>query len=171
MNKAVLFNFTVDRENRKIQVVREFNAPLKLVWAAWTDPEILSSWWAPKPWRAEIKSLNFTEGGRWHYYMAGPNGERQWCLFDYEKIVPEQRYTGKDSFCDENEVMNDEKPKCFWDNKFIAQADKTLVKIDILFDNAAGLDTILEMGFREGFSMGLENLDEYLRMVLPEKLK
>ncbi|MHB1279027.1 MAG: SRPBCC family protein, partial [Bacteroidia bacterium] len=87
MNAAVLFNFLVDKENKKIRVERSFNAPLDLVWAAWTEPEILDQWWAPKPWRAETKSMDFRVGGRWLYCMAGPEGERHWCLFDYKTII------------------------------------------------------------------------------------
>lgn len=34
MNKAILFDFVVDKENNKIKVDREFNAPVDLVWAA-----------------------------------------------------------------------------------------------------------------------------------------
>ena len=111
MNATILFNFQVDKAARKIKVERSFNAPIDLVWAAWTDAEILDQWWAPKPWRAETKSQDFKEGGRWHYCMVGPNSERQWCLFDYKKIVPEKSYAGLDAFCDENGVINTAQPR------------------------------------------------------------
>ncbi len=41
-----------DAANKKLIVVREFDAPLEEVWRAWTDSKILDKWWAPKPWRA-----------------------------------------------------------------------------------------------------------------------
>lgn len=49
MSKAILFNFLVDKEKNQITVDRSFNAPLDLVWAAWTEAELLDQWWAPKP--------------------------------------------------------------------------------------------------------------------------
>ncbi|WP_276088245.1 SRPBCC domain-containing protein [Pedobacter sp. JY14-1] len=163
MNKAILFDFTVDKANRKINVDRSFNAPLELVWAAWTDASILDLWWAPKPWKTETKSMDFREGGRWHYSMVGPEGERHWCLFDYEQIEPEKRYSGMDSFCDENQVMNSEMPRMRWNNKFSAQdADSAVVNVEISFEKLEDLEKIIEMGFREGFTMGLGNLDEYI---------
>jgi len=163
MNKAILFDFTVDKANRKINVDRSFNAPLELVWAAWTDASILDLWWAPKPWKTETRSMDFREGGRWHYAMVGPEGERHWCLFDYEQIEPEKRYSGMDSFCDENQVMNNEMPRMRWNNKFSAQdSERAVVNVEISFEKLEDLEQIIEMGFREGFTMGLGNLDEYI---------
>lgn len=164
MKKSILFNFLVDKENKKIRVERSFDAPLDLVWAAWTDPEILDLWWAPKPWRAETKSMDFREGGQWHYAMVGPEGEREWCLFDYETINDQQDFSGVDAFCDENAVANETKPRVKWRNDFAADTDgSTLVNIELLFNELSDLETIIEMGFKEGFTMGMENLDEYIK--------
>ena len=44
MNKTILFEFNVDKENNQIHVERAFNAPLDLVWAAWTEADILDQW-------------------------------------------------------------------------------------------------------------------------------
>lgn len=162
MNKAILFNFTVDKDNKQINVERSFKAPKDLVWEAWTTPEILDQWWAPKPYKAVTKSMNFTEGGQWHYYMAGPQGEQYWCLFDFEKIVPLTSFSGLDAFCDENAVISDTKPRVKWYNEFIDQGDTALVQINIQFDQLEDLETIISMGFKEGFTAGLENLDQYI---------
>ena len=45
----LLMDFSVDKENKRISVKREFAAPLSRVWAAWTESELLDQWWAPKP--------------------------------------------------------------------------------------------------------------------------
>jgi uncharacterized glyoxalase superfamily protein PhnB/uncharacterized protein YndB with AHSA1/START domain len=164
MKKSILFDFLVDKENRKINVKRSFNAPIDLVWAAWTDPEILDLWWAPKPWRAETKSLDFREGGRWHYAMIGPNGDKQWCIFDYKKIIPQQSFSGQDAFCNEQAVADETKPIVKWLNQFSETEDEdTLVDIELGFDSLQDLEDIIQMGFKEGFTMGLENLDEYIK--------
>jgi uncharacterized glyoxalase superfamily protein PhnB/uncharacterized protein YndB with AHSA1/START domain len=164
MNKAILFDFLVDKENRKITVKRSFDAPVDLVWSAWTEAEILDLWWAPKPWRAETKSLDFREGGRWHYAMIGPDGDRQWCLFDYHKIVPFQSYSGQDAFCNENAVADDTKPIVRWFNQFLQEGnERTVVDIELEFEDLEGLELIIQMGFKEGFTMGMENLDEYIK--------
>ena len=163
MNKTILFNFIVDKGARKIRVERSFDAPVELVWKAWTDPAITDQWWAPKPWRAETKSQEFREGGFWIYSMVGPEGERHWSLFEYKLIDAPKNFSGLDAFCDENGVVNKELPRLFWNNEFIGNDDSTVVHVEINFDALADLEKIIEMGFKEGFTMGLENLDAYLK--------
>lgn len=166
MNKAILFNFNVDKENKKIKVDREFNAPLDLVWAAWTEAEMLDQWWAPKPYKTVTISQDFKEGGRWHYYMESPEGERHYCLFDYEKIEPQKSYSGLDAFCDEHAVLNTTHPRMQWSNVFDGNQDSTVVHVEVSFEKLEDLEAIIKMGFKEGFTMGLENLDEYIKAQL-----
>lgn len=164
MNKAILFNFDVDKQNNKINVERSFDAPIDLVWAAWTEADILDQWWAPKPWRAITKSMDFREGGRWHYYMLSPDGkEKHWCTFDYEKITFQKNFSGIDAFCDENGVPNDTKPRVRWGSTFTSEGDSTVVNVELKFETLEDLETIIQMGFKEGFTMGLENLDAYIK--------
>jgi len=162
MSKPFLFNFLVDKENNQIKVERSFNAPLDLVWAAWTDAEILDQWWAPKPWRAETKHMDFREGGYWLYAMIGPENETHWSRADYEKIIPEKYFSAYDGFCDENGNLNPAMPRKKWENNFTANGEQTLVHILLSFDSLEDLEKIIAMGFKEGFTAGLENLDQYI---------
>lgn len=66
-------SFSIDKKNRKISVEREYNAPVDRVWSAWTERP--DKWWAPKPWKARTKGMDFREGGYWLYAMQGPEGE------------------------------------------------------------------------------------------------
>ncbi len=161
-NPLLQFDFKVDKENRTITVNREFAAELPLVWDAWTKPEILDQWWAPKPYKAITKSLDFRVGGRWHYYMQGPTGDVHWCLLDYLVIEQHNFFQGIDAFCDENAQMNDSKPRVTWRSEFSAKENKTLVSIYFEFITLEDLEAIVQMGFKEGFTAGLENLDTYL---------
>ncbi len=162
MKNLKAFNFSVNKENKTIQVRRVFNAPVDLVWAAWTEAELLDQWWAPKPYKAVTKSMNFTEGGRWHYCMQGPEGDKQWCLLDYESIVPEKRFSGWDAFCDEEQNISNTKPSMHWNNLFSEESGTTTVNMEIGFKAFEDLEAILHMGFKEGFAMGMENLDQYI---------
>lgn len=162
MNKAILFNFNVDKANNQIKVERLFNAPLDLVWSAWTEAEILDQWWAPKPWSAETKSMDFKEGGHWHYAMVSPEGQKHWSRADYLKIIPQEFFSAFDGFCDENGVLNTSMPRNKWENNFSAQGENTVVNILLSFDTLEDLEKIIEMGFKDGFTSGLENLDQYI---------
>ena len=162
MKSNLLLNFNVDKENKKIFVDREFAAPVPKVWAAWTQQELLDQWWAPKPWVAKTKSLDFREGGKWLYAMVGPEGEEHWSLATYGPIVPEKSFTGDDGFCDADGNVNDSLPGSHWDYTFEDKTDKTLVSIEITYKSLEDLEANIQMGFKEGFTMGMENLDELL---------
>ena len=151
-----------DLANKKLQIVREFHAPLEKVWKAWTESALLDKWWAPRPWKAETKTLDFREGGLWLYCMVGPSGDRTWCRVDYKTIRPLKSITDSAMFCDEEGKANLEFPVMHWNKQFKETGDSTTVTIDISFDREADMEAIIKMGFQEGFTMGLGNLDEYL---------
>src|SRR5690554_3595869 len=162
MKTALQFDFTVNKTDKTIHINREFDAGLALVWKAWTTAEILDQWWGSQPWRAETKTMDFREGGFWLYAMVGPEGERHWSRADYISIVKEQSFKAKDGFCDENGVLHPDFPQNVWENTFIPKANKTLVDMLLVFESLADLEKIIEMGFKEGLTMGLNQLDELL---------
>ncbi len=162
MNKAALFNFIVAKEDRTITVERSFQAPLAMVWSAWTEPDILCKWWAPKPYECEIRSMDFRAGGRCLYCMKGPQGDRHWAYFDYATVKPKSFYAGTDGFCDEQGNVNTSTPNMKWENNFSENDGGTLVQIKIHFTSINDLEAIIKMGFKEGFTQGLDQLDELL---------
>jgi uncharacterized protein YndB with AHSA1/START domain len=162
MNKNLLFDFTVDKENKTITVQREFDAERSLVWDAYTKSEILDQWWAPKPWKAKTKSMDFREGGSWVYAMVGPKGEEHWAIANYSKIEPMKEFAVDDAFADSNGNINKEMPQSKWNVTFSDQKDNTLVLIAITYPDLAQLEATIKMGFKEGLAMGMENLDELL---------
>jgi uncharacterized glyoxalase superfamily protein PhnB/uncharacterized protein YndB with AHSA1/START domain len=162
MNPNLLFNFTVNKEDSTIHVQREFAAGLDLVWDAWTKPEILDQWWAPKPYRVETKSMDFREGGRWFYAMISPENEAHWCLADYKKIELKKSYTGLDAFCDEAGNINTDFPRSLWTNVFQENKDTTTVNITIKYESLTDLEKNISLGFQEGFTMAMGNLDQYI---------
>lgn len=162
MNPVLQFDFVVDKENNSIHVKRAFAASLDRVWDAWTKPELLDQWWAPRPYRTVTKSMDFREGGMWLYYMISPENDIHWCKNDYQSVVPQKSFSGLDAFCDENGNINTEMPRTHWANNFSADGSQTLVTITLQYERLADLEKIIELGFREGFSMALGNLDELL---------
>ena len=152
--------FTKDPANKQLHVTRAYDAPVDKVWRAWTQRDILDQWWGPKPWRAETKSLDFKPGGRWHYSMVGPKGERHWSLVEFKAIDPQRSFRTDCVFCDENGTTDDFGPAMHWYVEFSATPTGTMVNVTLTFDKEADLQKIVEMGFEGGFSMGLSQLDE-----------
>lgn len=162
MRHNLITDFSVDKKNNTIKVKREFFAPKKHVWAAWTEPELLDQWWAPKPYRTETRSMEFREGGMWLYAMISPENKKQWCKATYKTIVPQKKFSYSDAFCDENGEENSEKPSSYWTNIFSENEGITTVNVTLKQDSFADIEKMIEMGFKEGFLMALENLDNFL---------
>jgi uncharacterized protein YndB with AHSA1/START domain len=162
MKSNLLMNFSVDKENARVNVEREFAAPVDKVWAAWTQSELLDQWWAPRPWKARTKSQDFREGGSWLYAMVGPEGEEHWAKIDYKTIDPKKSFSAYDAFCDENGNINTEFARSLWTNTFSEAENTTTVSVSIQYDKYEDIEVIMQMGFKEGFTMALGNLDELL---------
>src|ERR1700722_14841883 len=59
---------------REIVLSRVFDAPLKMVWEAWTDPKQVAKWWGPKGFSTTIEELGGGAGGVGRQVMHGPDG-------------------------------------------------------------------------------------------------
>jgi uncharacterized protein YndB with AHSA1/START domain len=151
-----------DPAGNKLTITRDFDAPVEKIWKAWTDRDLLDAWWAPKPWKAETRSMNFANGGQWHYAMVGPKGERRWCLVHFQAIQPGKSFKADSTFCDEQKKVDPSMPVMHWHTAFTSEGAATSIHVEISFDNLSDLDKIIEMGFKEGFTKGLDNLDVLL---------
>jgi uncharacterized protein YndB with AHSA1/START domain len=94
--------------------------------------------------------------------MVGPEGEEHWARADYKKIDRHKGFSARDGFADEEGNFNQQMPQSYWVVAFSGTADGTLITNQITFDNLQHLEQTIEMGFKEGFVMALENLDQWL---------
>ena len=101
--KNLQFDFLVNKETKKINVLREFAADLTTVWNCWTIAELLDQWWAPKPYSNQTIHMNFTEGNAWFYCMISPKEEKHYCTAKYKKIKTQENFSYRDAFCNERE--------------------------------------------------------------------
>lgn len=161
MNTQIKTNF----EERTFQSKREFNAPVSLVWRAYTEKELLDQWWAPKPWKAETQSMDFRIEGKWAYDMVGPNGERHGGIQIFKEIVFEKYFSGIDAFTDEQGNINESMPVATWKNTFVPTETGTLVITDAIYPNKEALEVVINMGMAEGVSMAHDNLSELLNHI------
>ena len=159
MNNHLLFDFTVDKPTKTVFVNREFAAELSLVWDAFTKPEILDQWWAPKPWESRTKFMNFEVGGRRFYAMVSPEGQERWSIQEFTSISPKTNFKMSNAFADKDE--NPELPGSEWELNFSEQNGTTKVSIAIKNESLARLEKLLE-GFQAGFTMTLKNLENLL---------
>ncbi|PXY39787.1 ATPase [Flavobacterium cheongpyeongense] len=156
----LVFDFTVDKPSKTVTIVKEFAAELALVWDAYTKQEILDQWWAPKPWASKTKVMNFEEGGRRFYAMVSPEGQEHWAVQQYKSISPKTNFKFYNAFADKDENL--QLPGSEWDLNFTAQNENTKVVITIYNESLERMEQMIEMGFKEGFTMTLKSLEELL---------
>jgi uncharacterized protein YndB with AHSA1/START domain len=78
---------------RDLIVTRTFNAPVELVWKAWTEPEYVMKWWGPDYFTSPNAKIDFREGGTSLVCMRAPKefgGQDFYNTWVYQKIVPMQ---------------------------------------------------------------------------------
>ena len=162
MINNLLFDFTVDKATKTVFITREFDADLSLVWDAFTKPEILDQWVAPKPWVSKTKFMDFKVGGRRFYAMVSPEGQEHWSIQDFTAISPITDFKTVNGFADKDENINTEFARSEWSLDFIETEGVTKVNITIKHKTLAALEQHIQMGFKEGFTMTLNELDKML---------
>lgn len=160
-------NFTLDKENNTVNIKREFNADLNLVWEAWTNPEILDQWWAPKPFESKTKYMDFKVGGSRFYAMLSPEGNENWQIQEYTAINPKTNFNFFSVFADKDE--NRFLPGSNWTLNFSEQNGITTVNISIYNESRERLEKMIEMRFKDGFTMTLNELAVLLITLTEEK--
>jgi len=158
----LFFDFTIDKENQIIRVKREFAAPLKLVWDAWTQAKYLDQWWAAQGWKGQTISMEFKEGGRRHYRMDGPQGELFYGVTSYDKINLHQDYEGKELFADKEGNADSDYPQSVYTIVFQSQKEHTFIEHVTTYPDMEQLQAAIKYGFKDGCINAYSLLDELL---------
>lgn len=162
MSQGMQFDFIVDKDRKTMTIKREFDAQRQVVWDCYTKAELLDQWFAPKPLTTRTASMDFREGGHWHYAMIDPSGQEYWGRMDYRKIRPIDNYTALDGFCDATGTLNPDLPRAEWDVTFSERAHRTLVNTLVSYSSAGAIQQVIDMGMKDGLTSALERLDELI---------
>ena len=108
--------------------------------------------------------MDFKVGGRRFYAMVSPDGQERWSIQSYTAINPKTNFKYLSVFADQDE--NPFLPGSNWDLNFSEENGITTVSITIYNESQERMEKMIEMGFKEGFTMTLDEL-----VTLLEKLK
>ena len=92
--------------------------------------------------------------------MVSPEGQEHWSVQEYTAISPKTNFKMLNAFADKDE--NRDLPGSEWDLDFSEQNGTTTVQISIYNESRERMDRMIEMGFKEGFTMTLNELDTLL---------
>ncbi len=79
------------KQTNEIRIVRIYDAPVKAVWEAWTDPAQVAQWWGPRGFTLTTHSKELRVGGHWIYTMHGPDGTDYPNKTIYHEVIERQR--------------------------------------------------------------------------------
>src|SRR6201994_1946281 len=147
---------TVQRKSdREIVVTRTFDAPARLVFEAWTKPELFKQWWVPKSSGVNLLSCeqDVRVGGSYRLGFAHPTAETPMAFFGrYLEVVPNARLVWTNEESEDGAVTT---------VTFEEKDGKTLLVMSELYPSKQALDTAME-GMDEAMPETFEQLDEFL---------
>lgn len=157
----------VKKEDKKLILIREFDAPPELMFEVWSDCKHLKHWWGPKEWPMDECEMDFREGGSWLYCMHGPNeGDEAWGKAIYKEIDRPTKLIYKDHFTDAEGNVVENMPNLIVTVEFVPQNGKTKQINTIDFETNEDRDKIYEMGMAEGMDSSMDRLESYLSQTL-----
>jgi len=140
---------------RELVITRVFDAPPRLVFKAWTEPERLVRWWGPQGFTMPSCEMDVRPGGAFRFRMRGPDGTDHWLQGVYQEIVEPERLV-----CTWTWVDAEGKPghETLLTVCFAEQGAKTKLSRDrAVFESVTARDA-----HQSGWTGGLDRLAEYL---------
>jgi uncharacterized protein YndB with AHSA1/START domain len=147
-----------DTSKRTLSLKRTFNAPVKLVWEAWTQPEHIVNWWGPKGMKVKVVEHDFRVGGQWKYTMAMPDGSEFISDGIYSAIVEFQKIFSSANF--KPMTSGVEIQALFEEN-----GDKTNFIFNVVHPTEEYCKQQEKMGFYNGWSSAFERLETFVSAV------
>ncbi len=141
-----------DLKNRTLTIEKNFNAPIKLVWEAWTNPEHVAKWWGPKGADIKVVEHDFKVGGKWKYTMPMPDGNEFISEGEYKEIVELQKIVSSANFKPMTEGVE-------LHTFFEAQGDKTKFTFSVIHPTEEYCKQQEEMGFYNGWGAAFDRLE------------
>jgi uncharacterized protein YndB with AHSA1/START domain len=86
------------RGERDIVMTRLFNAPRRLVFDAWTRPELLRRWYGARGWSLPVCEIDLRPGGTYRYVMRGPDGVEVTLRGTYRDVDPPEMLVSTEAF-------------------------------------------------------------------------
>lgn len=153
---------TLERtSDRELVVTRTFNGPARLVFEAWTKPELFRRWWVPKSFGLSLLSceMDARTGGTYRLVFAHPASQEPLAFFGkYNEVVPDSRLVWT------NDEGGQEGPVTTV--TFEERGAGTLVIVHDLYPSKQALDDAMASGSTNWNSETFEQLDELLAATL-----
>ncbi len=149
-------NPKTDLAKRTLTIERSFQAPIALVWEAWTKAEHIANWWGPKGMDVQVIEHDFQVGGRWKYVMQMPDGNEFSSEGVYSEIIEHEFIATSADF----------KPMTVgveMHMQFTAVGDTTHFALSVIHPTEEYCRQQADMGFMNGWGSAFDRLAAHLQ--------
>jgi len=144
--------------DRDIVLRRVFDAPRRMVFDAFTKPELLKRWFGARGWNLVVCQVDLRVGGTWRFASRGPDGTDMGHGGMYREIVPPDRLVYTELFDDQSYPG-----ESLITHDFVEQNGKTTLTSTLLYASQESRDIVLSYPMERGVAQGYDRLDELLQ--------
>jgi uncharacterized protein YndB with AHSA1/START domain len=142
--------------DREIVITRVVNAPRRLVFEAYTNPEHVPRWMiGPEGWSMPVCEIDLRVGGAWHFVWRGSDGTEMAMRGVYTEIVPPERLVSTESW-------GGDWPETLNMVILTEQGGRTTITHKVLYPSKEARESALRTGMQEGMSASFDRFAEYL---------
>jgi uncharacterized protein YndB with AHSA1/START domain len=141
----------------QILITREFDAPRRLVYKAWTTPELVKRWWSGDRGVVTIADVDLRVGGAWRYVMTANGGFEVAFHGEYREIVPNERIVSTETY----EGMPD--AEAINTITFTEEDGRTTLTILVQHPNKESRDAHINSGMEGGMQEAMDHLEAVAR--------
>jgi uncharacterized protein YndB with AHSA1/START domain len=141
--------------DREIVMTRVFDAPRRLVYQAFTKPELIQRWLGPRGWTLPVCQVDLSVGGKYRYVGEGPDGTKLGWGGTFKEIEHEQRIVHTESF-------DDYPGEALITTVWTESARKTTMTLTMLLASKEVRDAIIATGMEHGAAESYDRLEEML---------
>jgi uncharacterized protein YndB with AHSA1/START domain len=141
--------------DREIVMTRVFDAPRRMVYDAFSKPELLRRWFGPRGWSLAVCEVDLRVGGGFRFVLRGPDGREMGMRGTYRELSPPERSVHVESFDDfpgESQVTA----------VFTEREGRTTMTATILYPSREVRDAVLQSGMEHGAAESYDKLAELL---------
>jgi uncharacterized protein YndB with AHSA1/START domain len=150
-----------NKKSRTLSITKVIDAPVQLVWDAWTNPDHVIQWWAPPGMKIEVMEHEFKVGGKWKYIMPMPDGNLFVSEGKYLEIEPHKKIVTTADFKPMTEGVE-------LHVLFEADGEKTNFTFSVVHETEDYAKAQEKMGFYNGWSSAFQRMEVAIKS-LPKK--
>ncbi len=154
---------TKDLDARTLVITAEFAAPVERIWQVYADPRQIERVFGPPGYPATFVEHDLAAGGRSHYFMTSPEGEKYYGWWKVTAVDEPRSFGFDDGFAaDDTFAPVEDMPVSKNTYEFESIDSGTRATFTSVYDSAEALQKVLDMGVVEGASAAIGQIDELI---------